>query len=195
MFDSSINSKYNSKGFMNLNDLDDDVSDTEIGAILENLERLVDIFERTYKKRIPLTTAVGLNRALSEYKNIIKSIDNFKNIMYVKYTENLTTDKNNFYKNAFERIKALSTKLAFFAIEMNNVPSVVKKKLKFTHLFDLIKIGCNMFMVNIKILSPVLQMLVFITSALLLACALIKLIPAFIEFIRKLLIMLNTGGI
>ena len=142
-----------------------------------------------------LITDVELGRALVEYKKIIELVDSFKSVVYLKYVENSTTNKGDFYKNAFEKAGILSARLTFFNAEVNTTRNISKKKTKFTQLFDLIKVGYKMLIVNIKVLSPILQMSVVVICTLLLMCVLVKLAPAFIEFIRKLLIALNTSGI
>lgn len=194
MFENIGSNEYDLINLINSNNSCDNINNTEIEAVLKVLQKYVDIFRKTYRRKVKFATTVGINRALCEYKNTMKLIDNFRNIVSTKYNENLMTSDRDFYKNIYEKIEKLPAELAFFKTEINSLSSVVKKKLKLVQIIDLIKILYNMLVGNLKLLSPILQISLIVTGTLLLICAFLKLVPAFIEFIRKLLIMLNTAN-
>ncbi len=123
----------------NLTDLYKDIDDTQINIDIENLEHDILNFQKTYKNQIAKTSGTILFEALKLYENIFERISKLGSYAYLKYSEDLRSEKNlQFHQKITEVLTNFSSSLAFFEIEINELSNIAIQK-RFNQSKDLVK--------------------------------------------------------
>lgn len=126
MNNNDTNVKFDYKPLWNLNDLYSSFDDPKIKDDLKYLKESIDLFENKYKGRIGKISANDTYFAMIEYETINELMGKLASYAYLKYAENLTVDDNvKFYQSISEELTALSSKLSFFTIEINELPKEI----------------------------------------------------------------------
>lgn len=105
----------------NLTDLYDSLEDERIDLDLEELNRMVNDFQK-YKGKIKDLSGKELYEAVIEYENIQELMAKLASYSYLKYSEDTSLDANlKFYQKIKEELNNLYTETLFFPLELNKI--------------------------------------------------------------------------
>ena len=105
----------------NLTDLYDSLEDERIDLDLEELNRMVNDFQK-YKGKIKDLSGKELYGVVIEYENIQELMAKLASYSYLKYSEDTSLDENlKFYQRIKEELNNLYTETLFFPLELNKI--------------------------------------------------------------------------
>ncbi len=110
-----------------LSDLYSDPNSKEIEEDILLLKKMVNKFEKKYKKKITKLNTKGILNLIFDYENISKSMGRLSAYAGLRYYQ-LTSDpeRGKFLAKIDQHVKESSTKLVFFSLEINKIS---KKKM------------------------------------------------------------------
>ena len=105
-----------------LSDLYSDPNSKKIEEDIFKLKKMVNQFEKKYKKKITKLNAKGILNLIYDYENISKSMGRlsaYAGLRYYQFTSD--PERGKFLAKIDEQIKGNSTKLVFFSLEINKI--------------------------------------------------------------------------
>ncbi len=106
-------------------------NDPQIEIDFQNIEKTFASFEKKYKGKKFISSAVVLRKALMDYENLERISNSFKPYSYFKYRKD--TDSNNKKVEAkssqyYQRIMAVSNRVSFFTLELGKIDKANQEK-------------------------------------------------------------------
>ena len=145
-----VNTKLSNLPTWKLNDLYNDINDSNISRDLNNIKKRIDIFQ-SYKGKIRFLKPNEFYIAIVEYEDIEKLMSKLGTYSYLKYAENLSKDENvKFYQKINEEFTNLSSQLIFFTLEINNL---TEQKLRYFYT-DANVLKYKQFIEDIRVYKP-----------------------------------------
>ncbi|PPR46663.1 MAG: Oligoendopeptidase F, plasmid [Alphaproteobacteria bacterium MarineAlpha5_Bin9] len=114
----------------NLDDLYKSINSPDIQKDLQNIKKNTLDFKKKYEGKIASCKADELYLAIKIVEKIDEKIDKVLSYAHLKFTENMTDEKNKiFFQQIKERITEYSSSLVFFSLEINAINNSKLKKL------------------------------------------------------------------
>lgn len=107
----------------NLQDLYNGIKDPKIQQDIQRLETEVVTFSSQYEGQLTTLNALQFAKSLSTYEQISMDLAKLYTYGYLLFAENSSiADHTNFFQSIKETVNALSVKLIFFTLEINDLP-------------------------------------------------------------------------
>ncbi len=106
----------------NLADLYPTPDSPNLAADLDRTEALAEAFSTAHVGKLGAHDGIALAAAIAEYERIVEVLERVMSYAQLLFSEDATkAESGRFYQQMSERVTAISTRLLFFALEVNNL--------------------------------------------------------------------------